>query len=66
MSRGNRKLRVFDDDDDRRVFMTTVDRAVWQYGVRVFAWCLMPNHWHLVVDTPRGTLSDAMRHINGV
>ena len=57
---------IFDDDDDRRVFMTTVDRAVWQYGVRVFAWCLMPNHYHLVVDTPRGNLSDAMRHVNGV
>src|SRR5262245_51693176 len=66
MSRGNRKLRIFDDDDERRVFMTTVDRAVWQYGVRVFAWCLMPNHYHLVLETPRGNLSDAMRHINGV
>lgn len=66
MSRGNRKLRIFDDDDDRRIFMTTLERAVWQYAIRVLAWCLMPNHYHLVIETPRGNLSDAMRHINGV
>lgn len=66
MSRGNRKFPIYDDDDDRRVFMTTIAQAVRRYGVRVFAWCLMPNHYHLVLETPRANLSDAMRHINGV
>lgn len=66
MLRGNRKLPIFGDDDDRLIFMRTVDRAAWQYGVCLFAWCLMATHYHLVIYTPRGNLSDAMRHINGV
>lgn len=66
MSRGNRKSPIFDDDEDRRRFMATLSKAVLRYGIRLYAWCLMTNHYHLVFDTPRGNLSDAMRHINGV
>jgi len=66
MSRGNRKSPIFEDDHDRRVFVDTVNDAVERYAIRCYAFCLMNNHYHLVIDTPRGNLSDAMRQINGV
>lgn len=66
MSRGNRKAAIFDDDDDRRGFIETVSEATRRYGIRCYALCEMSNHYHFVCDTPRGNLSDAMRHINGV
>ena len=66
MSRGNRKSSIFNDDDDRGLFLKVVDQAVVRYGIRCYAICLMGNHYHLVFDTPRGNLSDSMRHINGV
>lgn len=66
MSRGNRKSCIFDDDDDRRTFLNALTKAARRYGARVYAWCLMPNHYHLVLDTPRGNLSDTMRYLNGV
>jgi putative transposase len=66
MSRGNRKSPIFDDDHDRRLFLTTFERAAERYEIRCAAFCLMGNHYHLLLDTPRGNLSDAMRQINGV
>ena len=36
------------------------------YGVRVAAYCLMSNHYHLLLQTPSGNLSRVMRHVNGV
>jgi REP element-mobilizing transposase RayT len=66
MSRGNRKLPIFDDDTDRRMFLTTLTESVRRYEVRCLAYCLMANHYHLLLDTPRGNLSMAMRHVNGV
>lgn len=66
MSRGNRKNEIFDDDDDRRRFLTVLSQAVHRYMVKCLDFCLMSNHYHLVLETPRGNLSQAMRHINGV
>ncbi len=60
MARGNERRAVFRDDDDRRLFLRTLGEMVEQFGVRVTAYCLMPNHYHLVVGTPRGNLSRAM------
>lgn len=57
---------IFDDDGDRRQFVETIAEAAIRYEIRPYAACLMDNHYHLVFDTPRGNLSDAMRHINGV
>lgn len=66
MSRGNRKAAIFDDDDDRRNFLDVLDDAAARYTLRCHSYCLMGNHYHVVLDTPRGNLSDAMQFVNGV
>jgi REP-associated tyrosine transposase len=48
------------------MFMTTTAEAAKRYCLDVYAVCLMGNHYHQVVATPRGNLSEAMRHVNGV
>lgn len=66
MSRGNRKAAIFDDDADREHLLETLNRSVLRYGAHCYAFCLMRNHYHLVIRTPRGNLSQFMRHLNGV
>lgn len=46
--------------------MTIIEDVTLRYRLHVFATCLMGNHYHLVVATPRGNLSEAMRQLNGV
>jgi putative transposase len=65
MARGNRKSCIFDDDDDRRFFLADLADATSRFDVACYAYCLMGNHYHLVVATPRGNLSTAMRQVNG-
>jgi putative transposase len=64
MSRGNRKSTIVDDDDDRRTFMNTFSEAARDEQVRVYACCLMGTHYHTLLDTPRGNLSEFMRTLN--
>ena len=59
-ARGNERRAIFRDDQDRRRFLETIGEMVEQFGVLVHAYCLMPNHYHLVVETPRGNLSQAV------
>jgi putative transposase len=66
MARGNRKYTIFHDVLDHERFLWVIERAVRFYSLRIFALCLMPNHYHLVLDTPRNNLSSAMQYINGV
>ena len=66
MARGNRKSIIFHDDDDRARFLHVISRAVVRYVLRIIAYCLMPNHYHLVLETPGANLSAAMQFINGV
>jgi REP element-mobilizing transposase RayT len=66
MARGNRKNVIFHDALDRMRFLSRVGEVERKYSIRIFAYCLMPNHYHLVLDTPRGNLSDAMQYLNGV
>lgn len=56
---------IVDDDDDRRSFMETFSDAAGDYQVRVYACCLMGTHYHALLDTPRGNLSDFVRSVNG-
>ncbi|MGE0864788.1 MAG: transposase [Vicinamibacterales bacterium] len=66
MSRGNRKGIIFDDDDDRRRFMEVLADAVERYRLRCLSYCLMGNHYHVVIETTERNLPDAMHFVNGV
>lgn len=66
MARGNRKAPVFLDDHDREHFLEILAEALNRFDVSCYAMCLMGNHYHLVLMTPRGNLSLAMKHINQV
>ena len=64
-SRGNEQKDVFKSQKDREKFLSYVESAVVRYGAVVHTWCLMSNHYHLLLETPSGNLSQIMRHING-
>jgi putative transposase len=63
-ARGNRRQDIFREDDDYSRFMTLADRVVRQLGWWCHGYCLMPNHYHLVVETPRADLSNGMHRLN--
>lgn len=65
MCRGNRKARIFEDDRDRSRFLKIVEAAVGDCAVECPEHCLMSNHYHLLVHTPRGNISDFMKRVNG-
>ena len=64
-SRGNEKANVFRDERDRTRFLEILGLVATASGWLVHAWCLMGNHYDLVVETPRGNLSSGMQRING-
>jgi REP element-mobilizing transposase RayT len=64
-SRGNEQQDVFKSQKDRERFLAYIESAVVRYGAIVHTWCLMSNHYHLLLETPSGNLSQIMRHING-
>jgi REP element-mobilizing transposase RayT len=66
MSRGAGRRRIFHGDDYFHAFLDTLEQAHDRFGVQVLCYCLMGNHYHLLVKTPRANLGRAMRHINGV
>jgi putative transposase len=66
MNRGDRREAIFRDDEDRRRFITTLGETCGKTGWRVHALCLMPNHFHLVVETPRGNLVAGMKWLLGI
>ena len=61
MSRGNRRGDIFLDDVDRQDFLKTLAEACLKTGFQVHAYCLMRNHFHLVVETPNANLVAGMR-----
>lgn len=64
-SRGNEQKDIFKSRRDREKFLTYLQSSVERYGARIHAYCLMTNHYHLLMETPKGNLSQIMRHING-
>ncbi|TYO96833.1 REP element-mobilizing transposase RayT [Geothermobacter ehrlichii] len=65
-SRGNAKADIFLDDGDRLLFLKTLTRVVKRFNWLCHAYCLMDNHYHLLIETPEGNLSAGMRQLNGV
>jgi putative transposase len=64
-SRGSNRGPIAFDAADFESLVGELARAAGRYGWRVLAWCVMPNHTHLVLSTPRGGFSDGFREMNG-
>jgi REP-associated tyrosine transposase len=62
-SRGNQKQPIFFSDEDRCYFIDCLRLACKKYGVVVHAYCLMPNHFHLFLETALANLSEMMQYL---
>lgn len=65
-SRGNAKQPIFRDDADREAFLRILAGTIEQFKWELFAYCLMGNHYHLLLATPQPNLSRGMRQLNGL
>jgi putative transposase len=65
MARGVRKSPIFIDDVDRRKYLRLLACAVKTYACLCYVYCLMGNHYHLVIKTPRGNFSRFSQYLNG-
>jgi REP element-mobilizing transposase RayT len=65
-SRGNERKAIFRDDQDRKILLDTLAEVTLRYNWLCHAYCLMDNHYHLLIDTPDGNLSIGMRQLNGI
>ena len=59
-ARGNERKAIYRDDQDRQRFLETTQEVHDRFGVVIHAYCLMPNHYHLLIQTPRANLSAAV------
>ena len=66
MNRGADRQAVFTSERDRLAFLALLGEVSEIFAVEVHVFCLMGNHYHLLLHTPRGNLGRAMRHLNGV
>ncbi len=62
---GNERKAVFKSKRDREKFLEYLETASERYNAVIHAFCMMDNHYHLLLETPSGNLSQIMRHING-
>ena len=65
-SRGNARQDIFLDNQDRDTFLDVLSSVVERFNWLCHSYCLMSNHYHVVIETPEGNLSRGMRHLNGV
>ena len=63
-TRGTAKCAIFTTDEDRRRFLLVLGRVVEQFGWRLYAYCLMENHYHLALTTPEANLGMGMSRLN--
>lgn len=66
MNRGRRGEEIFSCKKDYEVFINLLKETAELWNVKVTAYCLMPNHYHILLQTPEANLSRAMRHLNGI
>ena len=66
MNRGDHREDIFLGEDDRNLFLATLGQACEKTGWQVHAYCLMSNHFHLVVETPRPNLVKGMHWLLGI
>ena len=65
-SRGDRKTVIFRDDLDRARWLSILDLVCTRYNFLVLGFCQMTNHYHLILETTEGNLSQGMRQLNGL
>lgn len=65
-SRGNARNTIYLAEDDYADFLYVLCSVVRKYNWLLHGYCLMPNHYHLIVETPDGNLSKGMRQLNGL
>lgn len=65
-ARGDRREPIFADKADRFLFLELLGKEVRQQGWILYAYCLMDNHYHLLIETPEPNLARGMRRLNGV
>ena len=63
MARTANRYAVFATDADCALFLEVLGTLPERFGVRIHGWALMPNHYHLLMECPRGNLGQAMRHL---
>ncbi len=66
INRGRRGEKIFLSKEDYQSFIILLKELNEVYNVKIVAYCLMENHYHLLIKTPDANLSRAMRHLNGV
>ena len=65
MNRGDRREPIFREEADRELFLDTLGQACEKTGWQVHAYCLMSNHFHLVIETPQANLVAGMKWLLG-
>jgi len=65
-SRGDRREDIYDDDEDRNNFLEILAKVVTDFNWLCHGYCLMSNHYHLIIETLDANLSKGMRQLNGV
>lgn len=66
MNRGRARQKIFHTPAYYEAFLKGLDEAHMRFGMEIHAYCLMGNHYHLLIKTPQGNLSRIMRHIDGL
>jgi REP element-mobilizing transposase RayT len=66
MNRGDHRESIFCDDNDRHLFLSTLEEACEKTSWQVHSFCLMSNHFHLVIETPNANLVAGMKWLLGV
>ena len=66
MNRGGSRQKIFLQNEDYEAFLKTIGKIHERWGVEIFAYCLMGNHYHICLRTPEANLSRVMRHLDGL
>jgi REP element-mobilizing transposase RayT len=61
MNRGRRSEAIFSEKEDFQIFIALLEETAEMWNIRISAYCLMPNHYHLLLQTPAGNISRGMR-----
>lgn len=64
ISRGNNGQVIFHDDEHREIFLETLQNIILEYDWSCYAYCLMENHYHLLIYTPENNISEGMHRLN--